>query len=91
MSIEQIKIQKIINECDKHIKRMNNAYQKISPILPLNVEKYIVLSEDEIGYIDQYLFRFSKLQDTIEKRLFNAFVELKKTIIFHWTRCNLTN
>lgn len=72
MNIKQTKLQKIINECDKHIKRMNSAYKKIAPILPLDVEKYIALSEDEIEHIDQYLFRFAKLQDTIGKRLFKV-------------------
>ena len=76
MKIEQIKLQKIINECDKHIKRMNSAYKKIAPILPLDVEKYIVLSEDDIEHIDQYLFRFAKLQDAIGKRLFKAILLL---------------
>jgi hypothetical protein len=72
MNINQIKLQKIINECDKHILRMNRAYKKSSSVFPLDSDKYIALSEDEIEHIDQYLFRFSKLQDTIGKRLFKA-------------------
>ena len=39
MSINQIKWQKITNECDKHILRMNGAYKKSSPILPLDSDK----------------------------------------------------
>ena len=76
MNIKQLKLQKIINECDKHILRMNSAYRKTLAIMPLNVDKYIALSEDEIEHIDQYLFRFSKLQDTIGKRLFKAIFSL---------------
>ena len=72
MTIQQLKQQKIINECDKHILRINSAYQKTIAILPLNAEKYTQLNDDEVGYIDQYLFRFAKLQDTIGKRLFKA-------------------
>jgi len=72
MTIQQLKQQKIINECDKHILRINSAYQKTIAILPLNADKYTKLSDDEVGYIDQYLFRFAKLQDTIGKRLFKA-------------------
>ena len=76
MNIKQLKLQKIINECDKHILRMNSAYRKALAIMPLNVDKYTALSEDEIEHIDQYLFRFSKLQDTIGKRLFKAIFSL---------------
>lgn len=72
MNINQIKLQKIINECDKHILRMNSAYKKTLAILPLHEDKYKALNEDEIEHIDQYLFRFAKLQDTIGKRLFKA-------------------
>lgn len=91
MNIEQIKLQKIINECDKHIKRMNSAYKKVAPILPLNVEKYIALSEDEIEHIDQYLFRFAKLQDTIGKRLFKVIFLLLEEDIEHLAFIDLLN
>ncbi len=81
MSISQLKLQKVINECDKHILRMNSAYKKSSAVLPLNANKYVALSEDEIAHIDQYLFRFAKLQDTIGKRLFQAiFLSLEEDV-----------
>lgn len=81
MSISQLKLQKIINECDKHILRINSAYKKTSAILPLDASKYVALSEDEIEHIDQYLFRFAKLQDTIGKRLFQAiFLSLEEDV-----------
>lgn len=81
MSISQLKLQKIINECDKHILRINSAYKKTSAILPLDANKYVALTEDEIEHIDQYLFRFAKLQDTIGKRLFQAiFLSLEEDV-----------
>ena len=81
MSFSQIKLKKIINECDKHVLRMNSAYKKSSAILPLDANKYIALSDDEVAHIDQYLFRFAKLQDTIGKRLFQAiFLSLEEDV-----------
>jgi len=71
MNIYQLKLQKIINECDKHILRMNSAYTKIAAKLPLDTNKYKNLN-DEVEHIDQYLFRFAKLQDAIGKRFFKA-------------------
>jgi len=72
MSIYQLKLQKIINECDKHILRMNSAHKKIAEALPLDTDRYKNLNEDQVEHIDQYLFRFAKLQDAIGKRLFKV-------------------
>jgi hypothetical protein len=66
------KLEKSFGECDKHFNRMSSAYIKIAPILPLNAQKYVNLRDDEISYIDQYLFRFSKLQDTMGEKLFKT-------------------
>jgi hypothetical protein len=58
-----------------------SAYKKSSAILPLDVNKYKALSEDEVEHIDQYLFRFAKLQDSIGKRLFQAiFLSLEEEV-----------
>lgn len=81
MNSNQLKLQKIINECDKHILRMNSAYKKIVASLPLDMESYTKLNEDEVEHIDQYLFRFAKLQDAIGKRFFKViFVSLEEDI-----------
>ena len=72
MNSNQLKLQKIINECDKHILRMNSAYKKIVASLPLDAESYTKLNEDEVEHIDQYLFRFAQLQDAIGKRFFKV-------------------
>ena len=81
MNSNQLKLQKIINECDKHILRMNSAYKKIVASLPLDTESYTKLNEDEVEHIDQYLFRFAKLQDAIGKRFFKViFVSLEEDI-----------
>lgn len=42
----------------------------MSAIFPLNKEKYINLTDEEVEPIDQFLFRFAKLQDTIGQKLF---------------------
>ena len=68
------KLLKIINECDKHLLRVNSASKKMSLFMPLSVEKYENLTEDEIEHIDQFLFRFSKLQDTMGQKLFKTFL-----------------
>ena len=75
MNFTQIKLQKILNECDKHFLRLNSAYKKMSQFIPLDEKKYLNLSDDEIEHIDQYLFRFSKVQDTMGEKLFKVSLE----------------
>ena len=43
--------------------------------MPLNAESFQRLNEDEIEHIDQFLFRFSKLQDAIGEKLFILLLE----------------
>lgn len=72
MSINEIKIEKVFNECEKHILRMQSAITKMSSFMPLTSQKYINLSDDEVEHIDQFLFRFTKLQDTLGEKLFKS-------------------
>jgi hypothetical protein len=42
--------------------------------MPLTATKYENLSKDDVQAIDQYLFRFSKLQDSMGEKLFRVLV-----------------
>lgn len=42
------------------------------PSLPIEPKKIFNLSEDKAEHIDQFIFRFSKLQDAIGQKLFKA-------------------
>jgi hypothetical protein len=64
-----------INECDKHLMRLNHAAAKMVLFMPLNVDRYLALSEDEIEHLDQFLFRFAKLKDTIGEKLLISILE----------------
>jgi hypothetical protein len=69
-----LKMQKYLNECNKHKIRIEKSYAKVKEIFPLSAPRYQSLNDDEIEAIDQYLFRFSKLQDTLGKRVFRMIV-----------------
>lgn len=56
--------------CDIHMKRMVFAKSKVVSYLPVSVESYFNLTEEAIGFFDQFIYRFSKLQDVIGSRLF---------------------
>ncbi len=56
--------------CALHLKRMEFAKSKVSAFIPLNRDNYYSMDDETIGFLDQYIFRFSKLQDTMGSRLF---------------------
>jgi hypothetical protein len=72
----QEKLIMVLYECNQHKKMINHAYRHIEKYLPLDKETYSNLSLDERGYIDQFLFRFSKLQDSMGEKLFTTLLLL---------------
>lgn len=58
-----------------HLKRMEFAKSKVKPFIPINRDNYYSLDDETIGFLDQYIFRFSKLQDTMGVRLFPLTLE----------------
>ena len=61
--------------CALHIKRMEFAKSKVSAFIPLSRDNYYSIDDETIGFLDQYIFRFSKLQDTMGSRLFPLTLE----------------
>ncbi len=62
--------------CEIHFERMRYATQKVKKYFPLNEEKYHALNDDDLSYLDQIIFRFSKLQDSMGARLFPSLLEI---------------
>jgi len=75
LNTDNLRIEKYLNECNKHIKRIIESYNNVDKILPISANSYINLTDDEIKNIDQYLFRFSKLQDTIGEKFFRMIIK----------------
>jgi len=65
-----------IFESSLHKKRLQSALHKIKFIMPLDVEKYYELDDIFISILDQMLFRFTKLQDTLGEKVFPLILEL---------------
>jgi len=76
LDLDKIKLHKYLNECDKHLQRIEEAYSDIEESIPLSVGKYKTLSKDEVQAIDQYLYRFSKLQDTLGQKIFRLILNI---------------
>lgn len=72
MTFKQEKVERIIRECDKHILRIKDSSEQMQNFMLLDSESYQHLSKLQVQIIDQFLFRFAKLQDSIGEKLFKA-------------------
>lgn len=69
------KLNEALQICELHFQRMNYAMSKVNSLFPLNEASYKNLSFDDLSYLDQLIFRFSKLQDSMGTRLFPSILE----------------
>lgn len=74
LDLNEIKLQKYFRECDKHLQRIEEAYEDIKKFIPISCTSYKHLTKEEVRSIDQYLFRFAKLQDTIGDKIFKLII-----------------
>lgn len=59
-----IRLRHYQNICGLHLRRLTEALKAIKPLIPIGVESYNSLKNDELALIDQMSYRFGKLQDT---------------------------
>jgi hypothetical protein len=69
-------IEAALKECELHLKRLHNVQINLSKVFPLTVQSYEHLDEAIITFLDQFLFRFMKLQDALGTKLFPVFANL---------------
>lgn len=69
------KLNEAILLCKIHNERMSFAWEKVKRHFPLDKEKYLRFEPEELSFIDQLIFRFSKLQDSMGGKLFPAILE----------------
>lgn len=91
LSIENTRRDKILNECDRHLQRLEFAEEQLKSIFPLDEQKYLKLTEENMQSIDQFLYRFSKLQDTIGEKLIKIIFSLYEENIVKFTFIDMLN
>ena len=80
-----------IFECDKHVQKIQTAKQYLNEIMPFSVKSYAQISDIHASFVDQLIFRFSKLQDTIGESLFPAILVLAKEPVKSKTFIDILN
>ena len=59
-----------VHECRTHLIRIHQALARLSNRFPFTKPAYEGLDEKDIASVDQVVFRFTKLQDTIGTKVF---------------------
>ena len=62
--------------CDLHYQRMMFAWKSIKKYFPLTEIKFIQITPIELALLDQLIYRFSKLQDSMGTRLFKQLLQM---------------
>ena len=68
----KLKCASALEECKKHVQRINTALKFLEPLFPLTEAVLNALSDEQTAVLDQFLYRFAKLQDCIGLRLIPA-------------------
>ena len=87
----QDSLEQKLYECNKHIEKINTAKEYLKDIMPLSVDSYLKIDKIQSSFIDQLIFRFSKLQDTIGGFLFKATLILAKEDVKPMTFLDILN
>ena len=91
LDIQKIKQEKIINECEKHLQRLQYAKNELKELFPLTQKSYENLTQENIQAIDQFIYRFSKLQDTVGEKLIKLVFALYEENIEKFTFIDILN
>jgi hypothetical protein len=65
-------IDSAIRECDTHVRRLERSVSLLESFFPLTEKALKELSEERIEHIDQFIYRFTRLQDSMGSRLLPA-------------------
>lgn len=74
-SVQQIYLNRL-EVCTLHAERLRWAMGKLSPLLPFTEDKIQQLTDEDLAVLDQFIVRFSKLQDAMGAKLFPTVLEL---------------
>ena len=70
--ILRLKVEAALLEGEAHRLRLVISTGKLTPVFPLASGSLEGLADETVSYLDQFIYRFTKLQDAMGTRLFPA-------------------
>lgn len=74
-TISSLRLQDAWRECERNVYHLQRALDLLSPILPMTGERFEHLTDAQVQTLDQFILRFTKLQDAMGGRIFPAILE----------------
>lgn len=74
--ILRLKVEAVFQEGDSHLQRLAGGTGKLASVFPLSPETLDALADETVSLLDQFIYRFTKLQDAMGTRLFPALVSM---------------
>lgn len=69
------RLRREFEKCDLHLMRIDEALHSLRVEVPMSTDCYAHLKEEQIRCLDQFIFRFSKLQDAMGAKIFRYILE----------------
>jgi phytoene dehydrogenase-like protein len=62
-------------QCQKHLYHLDHALNALQPYLPVTAELITIQTDEQVQVWDQFILRFTKLQDTLGTRFYPALLD----------------
>jgi len=69
-NVSIFRLKDVWRECEQNIYYLCSALTSLDPVLPMTVERFRHLTDTQVQAMDQFILRFTKLQDAMGGRLF---------------------
>ncbi len=73
--VASLRLQDAWRECERNAYHLQRALGQLRPVLPLSGEQFQTLTDAQIQTLDQFILRFTKLQDAMGGHLFPAILD----------------
>ena len=73
--VSSLRLQDAWRECERNIYHLSCALTSLGSILPMTGERLEYLTDAQVQALDQFVLRFTKLQDAMGSRLFPAILQ----------------
>jgi len=74
-NVSILRLQDAWRECERNIYHLCRALTSLDPILPMTGARFEHLTDEQVQSVDQFILRFTKLQDAMGSRLFPAILQ----------------
>lgn len=73
--VSSLRLQDAWRECERNVYHLSCALTSLGSILPMTGERLECLTDAQVQALDQFVLRFTKLQDAMGTRLFPAILQ----------------